>query len=883
MKNRPPRFFLRFFRWYCHPKLHDHIEGDLIEVYNERLKASGKPKADRKFIVDVLLLFRPGIIRPIEGYKNLNSYGMYKSYFKIGWRNLLKNKGYSFINIGGLAIGITVAMFIGLWVYDELSFNKYHKNYNQIAQVWSFSIDPATQTIGGGPSIQYPVSTTLRSNYGQYFKHVLLAWGAGDHTVSMADKKYSKKGQFIEPGALEMLSLKMLKGSYESLNNPNSVILSKSTAESIFGSDEPMNKTLTIDNRMEVQVTGIYEDIPRNNRFGEVKFFSSWELWLSFNEWAQGRQADWDNRPFNIYVQLRSNVTMEAANQAIKDLYNKNVPADFFKTIEQDKPFVQLVPMSTWHLYSEFKDGKPVGGRVAYVWLFSIIGIFVLVLACINFINLSTARSERRAREVGVRKTIGSGKWQLICQFLGESLIVVVLAFVLSVGLVAFLQAWFNDLADKDIALPFDEPVFWMVTVTFILITGFMAGIYPAFYLSSFQPVKVLKGVLRSGPFAALPRKVLVVVQFTVSVVLIIGSLIVYQQIQYARNRPIGYDKESLITVGLNDPGYKNNLGVLRTELLRTGVVLETATSSGPLTAVWNSTSGYDWPGKDPNLDAEFAICNATLDFGKTVGWEIIDGRDFSPDFITDSVDAIIINSAAAKYMALNNPVGQQLTDVDEFGNKKWSRRIIGVVKNMVMESPYDPARPTLFFYNRNVFLGLLHIKLNPAVSASTALPKIEAVFTKMVPTAIFDYKFVDEEYARKFSQEERIGSLSGIFALLAILISCLGLFGLASYVAEQRTKEIGIRKVMGATVSNLWRMLSQDFILLVIISCVVAIPIAYYFMNSWLKQYEYHTEISVWVFLVTGIGALSITLLTVSFQAVKAAMMNPVKSLRSE
>ena len=806
---------------------------------------------------------------------------MFQNYFKIGWRNLLKNKGYSFINIGGLAIGMTVAMFIGLWVYDELSFNKYHKNYDDIAQVWSCSIDPETQTVDCGQSIQYPVATTLRNNYPQYFKHVLMAWWVGDYILSSADKKFSKKGEFIEGGAPEMLSLKMLQGSYQSLNNPRSIILSKSTAESIFGDDDPMNKMLVINGRMEVEVTGVYEDIPKNNRFSEVQFFSPWDLWLSYNEWAQGKEADWDNRPFNIYVQLQPNITMEAANAAIKRIYNKNVPADFFKTMEKYKPFVQLIPMSTWHLHSEFKDGKPSGGRITYVWLFGMVGVFVLLLACINFINLSTARSEKRAKEVGVRKTIGAGKSQLVCQFLSESFIVVVSAFMLSATLVALLQNWFNGLADKDIALPFGNPVFWIMAGSFILFTGFIAGIYPAFYLSSFQPVKVLKGVLHFGPFAALPRKVLVVVQFTVSVVLIIGTLIVYEQIQFARNRPIGYDRENLITLEMSDPNYKSKLDVLRTELIRSGVVSEVTTSSGPLTAIQNITNGYEWPGKGPNLDAVFAVCNVAPDFGKTVGWEFVAGRDFS-NLSTDSVDAIIINEAAVRYMGLTNPVGQQFTDVDDFGRKNWSRTIIGVIKDMVMESPYEPVKPTLYYFNAYAS-RLLHIKINPIVSASVALPKIEAVLKKIVPTALFDYKFVDEEYARKFSQEVRIGKLSGIFSIVAILISCLGLLGLASFVAEQRTKEIGIRKVMGATISDIWQMLSKDFVVLVVISCIIAIPISYYFMNSWLQKYEYHIEISWWIFLVTGVGALFITLLTVSFQAVKAALMNPVNSLRSE
>ncbi len=882
MKVNPPKKAVAFLRWFCREDYLEEIEGDLTEVFKKQDENAPR-KAKWKFTWSVIKYFRPEFMKSFRNSYPNNPYGMYRSYFKLGWRNLLKNKGYSFINIGGLAIGMTVVMFIGLWVYDELSFNKYHKNYNEIAQVWGRTIDPETQTVVGGQSIQYPVATTLKNNYPQYFKHVLLAWWIDDHTLSLADKKLTKKGEFIESDAPEMLSLKMLKGSYESLNDPGSIILSKSTAESIFGKEDPMNKTLIIDGRMEVAVTGIYEDIPRNNRFSEVQFFAPWTLWLSFNEWAQGKEADWDNSPFNIYVQLHPNITMETANAAITGLYNKNVPADFFKTIEKYKPFVQLIPMNTWHLYSEFKDGKPSGGRITYVWLFGIVGIFVLLLACINFINLSTARSERRGREVGVRKTIGSGKWQLISQFLTESFMVVLLAFTISTGLVALFQSWFNELSDKDIVLPFSNPFFWAIAISCIGVTGFMAGIYPAFYLSSFQPAKVLKGALHSGRFAALPRKVLVVVQFTVSVVLIIGTLIVYQQIQFGRNRPIGYDRKGLITLEMNDPNYNGKMDVLRTELLSTGVVSEVATSSGPLTRINNITSGHDWKGKDPNVGAEFVICNITGDFGRTVGWEVVAGRDFSKDFSSDSLHSIIINEAAVRYMALKNPVGEEYTKLDEFGNKRWSRTIVGVVKDLVMESPYEPARQTLFFYNPDAYMGRLHIKINPVVSASAALPKIELALKKVVPTALFDYKFVDEEYAHKFSQEERIGKLSGVFALLAILISCLGLFGLASYIAEQRTKEIGIRKVMGATVSNLWQMLSKDFIILVIISCFIAVPVGYYFMSSWLQKYEYHTEISVWVLLWTCIGALCITLLTVSFQAVKAALMNPVKSLRSE
>ena len=839
----PPKKALAFLRWFCREDYLEEIEGDLTEIFNKEYETAPR-KAKWKFALSVIRYFRPGFIKSLKNPYQPNSYGMFKSYFKIGWRNLLKHKGYSFINIGGLAIGMTVVMFIGLWVHDELSFNKYHKNYNSIAQVTSCGTNPETGAIDCGPSIQYPVAKTLTSNYPGFFKQVLMCWWVGDYTLSSEDKKLSKRGQFIEAGAPEMFSLKMLKGSYASLNDPRSIILSESTADAIFGNDDPINKTVSIDSRMEVTVTGVYEDIPRNSRFSELQFFAPWSLWLSYNEWAQGKEADWDNRPFNIYVQLQPNITMEAANAAIKDLYKKNIPADFFKIIEKSKPFVQLSPMSTWHLYSELKDGKPSGGRITYVWLFGIVGTFVLLLACINFINLTTARSEKRAREVGVRKAIGSRKSQLILQFLSESFMVVAFAFILSVGLVLVLQNWFNEVADKDIGLPFGNPIFWIMGGSFIVFTGFVAGIYPAFYLSSFQPVKVLKGALGSGRFAGLPRKVLVVVQFTVSVVLIIGTITVYQQIQFARNRPIGYDRKSLISLEMDDPNYKGKMDALKTELLRSGVVSDVATSSSPLTAINNITNGYQWPGKDPNMDAEFVTCNVSRDFGKTVSWEIVDGRDFSEDFSTDSIGAIIVNEAAIKYMGIENPVGQEFTDVNEFGVKKWSRTIIGVVRDMIMESPYDPVKPTLYYYNSHAS-RLLHIKINPTVSATSALSKIESVLKEVVPTALFDYKFVDEEYARKFSQEERIGKLSGIFSILAILISCLGLFGLASFVAEQRTKEIGIRKVMGATVSGIWQMLSKDFVVLVIISCIIAIPIAIYFMGGWLQKYQYRTTIS--------------------------------------
>jgi len=803
---------------------------------------------------------------------------MFKNYFKTAWRNLLKNKAYSFINIGGLAVGMAVAMLIGLWVYDEVTFNESNKNYESIAEVRRLFTDPNTHETFGVDNMHYPTAALLRSNYSQYFKHVVIAWWLNDYTVSTADKKISRQGEFIEPEGLNMLSPKMLEGNYSSLNDMHSIVISKLTAKAFFGNENPINKSLKIDNRIDVIVTGVYEDIAANSDYSGVQFFAPWSLWVASNDWIQQTENSWDNSSFPILAQLKPNVSMATANAAIKDFYYNTVPKEVATGMKQYKSQALLYPMKDWHLYSDFKNGLPDGGRITFVWLFGIAGIFVLLLACINFMNLSTARAEKRAKEVGIRKTMGSLKVQLIQQFLSESFLVVILAFMFSLLLVTLSLPWFNELADKKISIPFSNLFFWLINLTFIIVTALLAGAYPSFYLSAFQPVKVLKGTIRLGRFAAMPRKVFVVVQFTVSVILIIGTIVVYQQIQFAQNRPVGYNSAGLITVPKNDPGYDGKLDLLRNELLNTGMVEDMELSSGPMTEISNNSSDFYWIGKQPR-EYSFALTNVSYGFGKMVGWQFIAGRNFSKTFATDA-DKIIVNETAAKDMGFKNPIGQF---VKTAGGTK-TLQIIGVIKDMIVGSPYEPEKRGIFFLDAKYqTASQIEIKIKPAVSANAALPKIESVFRTIVPSAMFDYKFVDEEYAKKFSQEQRIGKLSTFFAVLAIFISCLGLFGLASFVAEQRTKEIGIRKVVGASVFNIWNLLSKEFIGLVIISLLVASPVAYYFMNNWIQKYTYHTNISWWIFLVAGAGALIITLLTVSFQAIKAAVANPVKSLRTE
>jgi ABC-type antimicrobial peptide transport system permease subunit len=508
------------------------------------------------------------------------------------------------------------------------------------------------------------------------------------------------------------------------------------------------------------------------------------------------------------------------------------------------------------------------------------IGAFVLLLACINFMNLSTARSEKRAKEVGIRKVVGSMRWQLIRQFFSESVLVVFLAFGLALLLVFLSLPWFNDIAAKKMVMPWANSYFWMISLVFIVVTGLIAGSYPALYLSAFQPVKVLKGTFRVGRFASVPRKALVIVQFTVSIALIIGTIIVYEQIQYAKNRPIGYNRNGLLLIEKKTGDFYGKFIVLKREVEQTGAISSMAESRSSTTGITSWNGGFSYKGRKIEIDGGSGTLPVTSEYGKTVGWELISGRDFSSKLATDSA-GFVINESFAKKIGLESAVGEILR-WDPGSKEAKDFTILGVVKDMVVMSPYEPAVPTVFFLS-DKYHTWYNIRLNPNISIEQALLKIEAAFKKVIPSLPFDYKFADQEYALKFTTEERIGKLAGFFAILAIFISCLGLFGLASFMAEQRTKEIGIRKVLGASVINLWRLLSKDFVMLVITSCLIAIPVAYHFLSDWLERYQYRTRISWWVFAVAGASALCVTMLIVSFQAIKAGIANPVKNLRTE
>jgi len=798
---------------------------------------------------------------------------MIKNILKTAWRNLFKTRLHSFINITGLSIGMAVALLTGIWIMDECSYEKYNEHYDRVARVMQ------TTTLNGNVETSYaepaPLAEELRRNYGESFRHVVLSQWTRDHILASGDKKFTEKGKFMEPGGPEVLSLKMLEGTRGGLDkDPASILISASAARALFGTTAALDRTIRIDNKANTKVTGVYEDLPANSQFYKLQFISSMDLYKTMDPEIPTIMTEWGWDAMEVLVQLADNADIDRASARIRDIKMNKVKDT--KDLAVYNPVLFLHPMSRWHLYSEFRNGFNTGGRIQFVWLFGAIGAFVLLLACVNFMNLSTARSEKRAKEVGIRKAVGAVRGQLIGQFFGESLLAAAFAFVLALVLAGVALPYFNRLAEKHITFPWSHPGFWAAGLGCTLITGIVAGLYPALYLSSFKPVRVLKGLFKAGPLAAVPRKALIVLQFTVSVALIIGTGIVYRQLQFLKDRPAGYNKEGLISIQMNTSDFFGKQELLRQALLRTGAVVEMTESSSPATALWRSNAGFTWPGKDPSLQAEFGTISVTHSYGKTLGLQFSSGRDFSKDNPTDSA-GLLLNQEAVRFMGLKDPVGQTIG----WGHNNY--HILGVINNMMMGTPYDRVGPAIYYLGAESEANFIIIRLKPGQSMRGSLDKISAVFQQYVPSAPFDYKFVDEEYADKFWDEERTGRLALTSTILAIFISCMGLFGMASFMAEQRIKEIGIRKVLGASIFNLWRLLSADFIWLVSLSLLIAGPVAYYFMHSWLKNYPYHTNIAWEIFAAAGLSALLITLLTVSYQAVKAALANPVKSLRSE
>ncbi|MDW5290178.1 ABC transporter permease [Formosa sp. PL04] len=799
---------------------------------------------------------------------------MFKNYLKIALRNLLKNKVYSFINISGLAIGMAVTIMIGLWIVDELNFNNYFKDKAHIAQIYQSQEFNGVK--GTGPAIPRPLEFALREGYKDNFKHIVMSSWTNSRYLKYGDKNINRNGNFMQEGAPDLLNLNIISGIKDGLKEKNSIMISEYTAKALFDSENPIGKIIKVNNQDDLVVTAVYETLPDNTSFNDTDFIIPWKHYITTQGWLMGTADQWGNNSFQLFVQINDNTTMDAVTAKIKDVKKNNG-----KDEAQFNPQLFLLPMKDWHLRSNFENGVQTGGRIENVWLFGVIGLFVLLLACINFINLSTARSEKRATEVGIRKAIGSSRGQLIFQFLSESFLVVILSFVFAIAIVLLFLNGFNNLASKSIVFPWSSIQFWGASLFFVLFTAFIAGSYPALYLSSFSPVAVLKGTFKAGKFAALPRKILVVTQFTFSIALIIGTLVVMSQIQFSKDRPVGYNKEGLIQIPAMSSEFLGKADLMREQFIASGAAMEMSTSSSPTTEVWSNRAGYTWDGKPEGFQEDLAYTSVSYEFIETLGIKLIAGRGFSREFASDS-NAVILNSTAVKYMGIQDPIGKYMRDADT-ENPESPLIIVGIVEDMVVQSPYSPVKQAMYVFDSDENASYYNLRLNPKNSVSQNLELIEKVFKNNFPNLPFDYQFVDQEYADKFRSEERVASLAKVFTGLAIFISCLGLFGLAAFVAEQRTKEIGVRKILGASVKNLWMLLSKDFIILVIISLLIASPIAYYIMSQWLQKFSYRTNISWDIFAVACLGALIITIITVSFQAIKAATSNPVKSLKTE
>ncbi|THU34846.1 FtsX-like permease family protein [Niastella caeni] len=786
---------------------------------------------------------------------------MLRNYFKIAWRSLLQNKGLAFINIFGLAIGMAFALLIGLWIQYETSFDTFHVNKDRIGLIRKHTLFNNQKSTSNNQPL--PLYDELKRNYPEIKR--LSRIDNDEYSLIVGNNKFKKSGTYVDPDFLTMLSFPIVKGNAATaLNDPNAIVLTESLANTLFGKEDPIGKSIKLDNLYTVQVTAIAKDVPDNSTL-QFEFLAPFEFQLRNSE--RVRNAQWGNNFLTYLVEMKEGSSMQALSKKIEPLIMQ-------KRKDKITQLLFLQPLQQWHLYNDYKDWVNTGGRIEYVRLFSIIGIFVLLIACINFMNLSTARSEKRAKEVGIRKSVGSQRIQLIVQFLSESLLTAFLAFLCSIILIQLLLPLLKDIGFEKVHFRFGDVSLWASLLGVCILTGLIAGSYPAFYLSSFTPIKVLKGTIKQGIAAVSFRKVLVVLQFTISIGLIVCTVIVFQQINHAKDRHLGYNPNNLITIPSSNDLNKN-YEPWKQEVLNTGYVESIAQASSPMTRINNSWSDFTWQGKNPNAITSFDVVMTDWDYDKTAGLKILKGRSFSREYKTDS-NAILINEAAEKLIGYNDPLGK----VVSLGTEPLT--VIGVVENVVMRDPFKPVSPTIILFNVSRTSNML-LRLASSADLTKALAAIQPITEKYNPSLPFEYNFVDEEFGKKFMIENQVGKLAGILAGLAIFISCLGLFGLAAFMAERRIKEIGIRKVLGASVANLWMLLSKEFVLLVLLAGLIASPLALWLMQDWLQKYDYRIAINGWVFAFAGLLAVMIALFTVSAQAVKAALANPVKSLRTE
>ena len=786
---------------------------------------------------------------------------MLLNYFKIAFRNLLKSKGFSVINITGLSIGMASAILIILWINHEVQYDQFHEKKDRIYEAWNRStFSNKLQSWNTTPKI---LAKAMQQDLPEVEKTARVNW-QDNYLLTVGEKSVAIDGNVVDSTFLDVFSFPLSKGNVATaLQDPHSMVITEKLALNLFGDENPMGKIVKLNNSENFTVTGVARDLPDNSRF-KFEFLIPW----AYQRTIGNDDENWGNNSTRTYVLLKQNASFDAAQQKMKGMRKKYDPSE-----PEGEMF--LYPISRWRLYSSFENGVESGGLIEFVRIFCSIAFFILLIACINFMNLSTARSEKRAKEVGIRKVVGAQKGNLIAQFLGESVLIALIAGLLSLMIVQLSLPAFNNLTRKHLIVDYSSMSFWLAFLSFVVLTGVIAGSYPAFYLSSFRPTSVLKGTFRKIRALVTPRKVLVVVQFSFAIILIMSTIVVRKQLKHAQDRQTGYEKDNLGYHFLTGDLEKNYL-LVKQELLASGIASSVSKTSAPLTEGWSDSWGFEWAGKAPGDKTDFDRFCVDESLAKTAGLQLVKGRDFDlQQFPTDSL-AILLNESAAKAMGFKDPIGQLIRD----NGKEW--HVVGVFRDFILHSPFYPTRPMVVEGAKGWF-NVIHMKLNGNNGMAANLKNMEQIFKKYNPAYPFDFKFVDEEYANKFEDEKRIATLSGLFAALTIFISCLGLFGLATYMTSTRVKEIGVRKVLGASVGSITSLLSKDFIKLVAVSFVIAAPIAWYAMSKWLDDYPYRTALEWWLFAIAGLLALMIALVTVSFQAIKAAIANPVHSLRSE
>ncbi|TSD66922.1 FtsX-like permease family protein [Inquilinus sp. KBS0705] len=791
---------------------------------------------------------------------------MFKNFINITFRSLTKNKAYSFLNIFGLAIGIACASLIFLWVEDEVNFDSHNVKKDRIYlarenQKYDTYVFTESSTPGVmGPAIQAEIpgiANTCRTNE-----------GTESLMFSYADKPVLAEGKYVEKSFFNIFTLPFVQGNAATaFTQLRSVVITEKAAKKFFGNNKNIiGKNIKVDNKEEYTVSGVLKDLPSNSSI-QFEWLMPFQIYFDKSPWLKS----WGNQSLSTYIELKPGVSPESVNKQLYNVIQKREPSAL--------GHVFLFAMNDWHLYDSFKDGlKTGGGQIEYVHLFTVIAWIILFIACINFMNLATARSEKRAREVGVRKVLGAGKKSLAMQFIGEALFMAFIAMFFAVIILALVLPAFNTLVQKQLTPGYDNVYHILGLLLITTLCGLVAGSYPSLYLSSFNPVSVLKGIKLKDSGASLIRKGLVVMQFTASVVLIISTVIVYQQIQHVKSRQLGFNKNNLVEMNLQGDMAKN-YSAIKQEMLNTGYVESMALSDHAIIYGGNNTSGLTWDGKPQGSQVLISQRYVTPEFLETSGLKLIDGRNLTVADTSSKPIAMLITKSMQDLMGKGSAIGKRVHGEGD----TTSAVVVGVVNDYVYGNMYGKSDPVMFFSSAPQHTTLMYVRFKQQKGVEASLAAIQNVLKKDNPAYPFDYRFVDDQFSQMFSSEMLVSKLSRVFAALAIIISCLGLFGLAAYTAERRIKEIGIRKVLGASVSGLASLLSKDFLKLVLISCVIAFPTAFVLMKNWLKGYQYHIQIQWWVFALAGFAAVFIAVATISFQAIKAALANPVKSLKNE